>query len=400
MLPLMTQRASFRSRHVVALLVETSNAFSREVLHGVRDWMRANGSWAIHLSEQGRGSHPPSWIHHWRGDGIIARIETPAIAKAVRARRVPVVNVSAAGFAPEAPSVISDSRGIAQMAASHLLERGVRSFGFCGDARYVWSRRHGENFAAALCGAGHECDIFPVARDDFANWKREQTKLSRWLKALPKPAGVMACYDIRGQQVLDVCRAIGLRVPEDVAVIGQHNDELLCELCEPPLSSVIPNARLVGLEASRLLDQLMRGQTVAPVPVEIPPVGVATRASTDLVAVDDPRLATAIRFIREHAFAEMTVSDIARAAGMSRSLLERKFRDVVGTSIWDHVLQLRLRAAEQLLMQTTVSIAEIAERTGFGTAEHFSASCKRLTGASPKELREGGGMRGQRGGKQ
>ncbi len=385
----MAQRTHFRPRRVVALLVETSNAFSREVLHGVRDWMRAHGSWAIHLSEQGRGDQPPSWIHQWQGDGIIARIETPAIAKAVHACGVPVVNVSASSFAPGVPSVISDSGALARMAAMHLLERGLRSFGYCGDARFEWSRRHGENFVAALREAGHRCAVFPVARDDFANWKREQTKLARWLTSLPKPVGVMACYDIRGQQLLDVCRAVGLRVPEEVAVIGQHNDELLCELCEPPLSSVIPNARLVGLEAAHILDLLMRGKELDSVAVKIPPVGVATRASTDLVAVDDPRLTVAIRFIREHTFDPIMVNDIARAAGMSRSLLERKFRDVVGASIWDHVLQLRLRAAEQMLTQTTVSIAEIADRTGFGTAEHFSASCKRLKGVSPRELRQG-----------
>lgn len=371
------------------MLVEMSNAFSREVLHGVRDWMRAHDSWAIHLSEQGRGGQPPSWIHHWRGDGIIARIETPDIAEAVQACGVPVVNVSASSYAPEVPSVISDSRALAQMAATHLLECGLRSFAYCGDARFEWSHRHGENFAHALNGANHQCAIFPVARDDFSNWKREQTKLASWLKALPKPVGVMACYDIRAQQVLDVCRAVGLRVPEEVAVIGQHNDELLCELCDPPLTSVIPNARQVGLEAARILDLLMSGKKVTPQTIGIPPIGVATRASTDLVAIDDPRLTLAIRFIRDHTFDRMSVNDIANASGMSRSLLERRFRDVVGTSIWDHVLQLRLRAAMQMLTQTTVSIAEIAERTGFGTAEHFSASCRRLIGKSPRELRQG-----------
>ena len=386
----MTRRSISRPRRIVALLVETSNAFSREVLHGVRDWMRTHGAWAIHLSEQGRGNQPPSWLRQWRGDGIIARIETPAIAKAVRACRVPVVNVSAAGLAPEFSAVISESRAIARLAAAHLLERGLRSFGYCGDARFAWSRRHGENFAAALRDAGHSCDIFPTARHDFADRKNEHAKLARWLKTLPKPAGVMACYDIRGQQVLDVCRALTLRVPEEIAVIGQHNDDLLCELCDPPLSSVIPNARRVGIEAARTLDRLMRGKRSAAVPLQIPPIGVATRASTDLVAADDPRVTAAIRFIREHTSNKMTVNDIARAAGMSRSLLERRFREVVGTSIWDHVLQLRLRSAEQLLTQTTSSIAEIAERTGFGTAEHFSATCRRLRDASPRELRLAG----------
>ncbi len=249
-----------------------------------------------------------------------------------------------------------------------------------------------EAWTGVPCSAARGPVIRGERRKRFTSGTGSLT-LASWLKALPKPAGVMACYDIRGQQVLDVCRAVGLRVPEEVAVIGQHNDELLCELCEPPLSSVIPNARRVGLEAGRILDELMRGRKVAPVAIEIPPIGVATRASTDLVAVDDPRLTVAIRFIREHTFDRMTVNDIARAAGMSRSLLERKFRDVVGKSIWDHVLQLRLRAAEQMLTQTTVSIAEIAERTGFGTAEHFSASCKRLKGLSPRELRRGNGKR-------
>lgn len=375
------------ARPIVALLVETSNAFSRELLHGVRDWMRAHGSWAIHLTEQGRGNQPPSWLKSWTGDAIIARIENETIAAAVRACGVPTVNVSAAGLAPEFPSVISDSAAIAEQAATHLLERGLRHFGYCGDARFIWSQRHGENLVETLRSHGHICDVFPCATSDSTDWKREQAKLARWLKALPKPVGVMTCYDIRGQQVLDVCRAIGLRVPEDVAVIGQHNDELLCELCDPPLSSVIPNARLAGFEAAALLDRLMRRKTATHKRLEIPPIGIATRQSTDLVAVQDERLARAMRFIRQHAHEVISVEDIARAAGISRSLLERKFREAFGRSPWDQVLQLRLRQAEQLLSQTRLSIAEIAERTGFGTPEYFSAAFRKLTGTSPRAAR-------------
>jgi LacI family transcriptional regulator len=375
------------ARPVVALLVETSNAFSRELLHGVRDWMRAHGSWAIHLSEQGRGNQPPSWLRSWRGNGIIARIENETIASAVRACGLPTVNVSASGLGPEFPAVISDSAAIAEQAATHLLERGLRHFGYCGDARFTWSQRHGDNFVTALRHRGHTCSVFPAATGDAADWRREQAKLARWLKSLPKPVGVMACYDIRGQQVLDVCRALGLRVPEDVAVIGQHNDELLCELCDPPLSSVIPNARRAGSEAAALLDRLMRGRAVTRKRIEVPPIGIATRQSTDLVAVEDERLARAMRFIREHAHEVIGVEEIARAAGMSRSLLERKFREAFGRSPWDQVMQLRLRQAEQLLSQTRLSIAEIAERTGFGTPEYFSAAFRKLTGISPRDAR-------------
>lgn len=375
------------TRPVVALLVETSNAFSRELLHGVRDWMRAHGPWAVHLSEQGRGNQPPTWLESWRGDGIIARIENESIASAVRARRLPTVNVSASGLAPEFPAVISDSAAITQQASTHLIERGLRHFGYCGNARFTWSQRHGDNLVTALKERGHTCHIFPSTPGDTANWRNEQAKLARWLKSLPKPVGVMTCYDIRGQEVLDVCRAIGLRVPDDVAVIGQHNDELLCELCDPPLSSVMPNARRAGFEAAALLARLMSGNSVTQDLIEIPPTGIATRQSTDLVAVQDERLAQAMRFISEHAHEVITVEDIARAAAISRSLLERKFRETFGRSPWDHVMQLRLRKAEHLLSQSHLSIAEIAESTGFGTPEYFSAAFRKLTGNSPSAAR-------------
>lgn len=383
----MPARRKPTARPVVALLVETSNAFSRELLHGVRDWMRAHGSWAIHLSEQGRGNLPPTWLENWRGNGIIARIENETIAAAVRACALPTVNVSASGLAPEFPAVTSDSAAITRQAATHLLERGLRHFGYCGDSRFPWSLRHGHNLVSTLRESGHECHVYPSKAGDANDWRKEQAKLARWLKSLPKPVGVMTCYDIRGQQVLDVCRATGLRVPEDVAVIGQHNDELLCELCDPPLSSVIPNARQAGFEAAGLLDRLMRGRPVASEKIEIPPVGIATRQSTDLVAVEDERLAHAMRFIRENAHAVIGVEDIARAAGISRSLLERKFRAAFGSSPWDHVMQLRLRKAEQLLSQTRLSISEIAESAGFGTPEYFSAAFRKLTGVSPRSVR-------------
>jgi LacI family transcriptional regulator len=380
-------RRKSAARPIVALLVETSNAFSRELLHGVRDWMRAHGSWAIHLSEQGRGNQPPSWLGSWRGDGIIARIENETIATAVRACGLPTVNVSASGLAPEFPSVISDSAAITQQAAMHLLERGLRHFGYCGDARFTWSQSHGENLVTALRERGHTCHVFPSTSGDAADWRKEQAKLARWLKSLPKPVGVMTCFDIRGQEVLDVCRVIGLRVPEDVAVIGQHNDELLCELCDPPLSSVIPNARRVGFEAAEMLDRIMHGQPVPSKRIEIQPVGIATRQSTDLIAVGDERLVKAMHFIREHAYEAISVEDIALAAAISRSLLERKFREAFGCPPWDHVMQLRLRKAEQLLSQTRLSIAEIAERSGFGTQEYFSAAFRKLTGRSPRAAR-------------
>lgn len=375
-------------RPIVALLVETSNAFSRELLRGVRDWMRSNRSWAIHLSEQGRGSEPPDWLRLWKGDGIIARIETHEITDAIRKLHLPTVNVSASGHGDGFPSVISDSAAISRVAADHLLERGIKFFGYCGDARFHWSAQHGKNFVNALNIRGFKCANYSARVSDSVDWTFEHKKIAKWLKALPKPVGVMTCYDIRGQQVLDVCRAIDLKVPDEVAVISQHNDELLCDLCDPPLTSVIPNARRIGSEAAAVLDTMMRGAKPKLTPLLIRPVGVATRQSTDVVAVDDPGLERAARYIRDKACEPITVNDVVKVSGLSRTLLERKFKQAFGTSPYEHILRIRLNTAERLLKETTLSIGEIAERLAFSSAEHFSATFKKRTGKPPKALRK------------
>lgn len=225
-----------RQRPSVALLIETSNHYSRELLQGIRDYVREHCEWALHLTEQGRGGSAPNWLSRWRGHGIIARIENERIEQAVAALGVPVVNLSASGFGMAYPVVITSSEGVGRLAGEHLIERGLQHFGYCGDGRFRWAFEHGEHYSAYLREQGFPCSIYRSGREDFEDWEQEKRNLAGWLQQLPKPVGVMACYDIRGQQILDVCREVGIRVPDEVAVIGQHNDELLCNLCDPPLS--------------------------------------------------------------------------------------------------------------------------------------------------------------------
>lgn len=381
------KKGTERRRAAVALLIETSNAYARELLHGIQARARENRHWALHLTEQGRGETPPAWLRSWRGDGIIARVETPSVAEAVRQTSVPVVNVSAAGLAPEFPRVISDSAAIARLAAEHLIERGFRHFGYCGDGRFAWSARHGEHFARHLSDAGFACAVFDSQPGDAEDWEREHGKLARWLLALPKPAGVMACYDIRGQQVLDVCRATGVAVPDEVAVIGQHNDELLCDLCDPPLSSVMPNARCAGYEAAALLERMMRSQGSFPQAVLIEPVGVVPRQSTDVVAVGDPRISAAVRFIREHACERIGVEDARQVAALSRTLFERRFRNLLGCAPYELILKTRLAKARELLAMTNLTVAEVSGRTGFSSPAYFSAALHQRLKTTPSALR-------------
>ena len=377
-----------RPRAAVALLIETSNRYTRELLHGIRAFMGQHGEWAIHLTEQGRGDLPPRWLANWKGDGIIARVENERIERAVRAVGVPVVNVSAAGLAPDFPTVISDSAAVAGLSAAHLVDRGFEHFGYCGDVRFRWSAAHGRNFAAALAQRGYRCSVFESTPEDYVDWEREQRKLAEWIESLPKPVGIMACYDVRGQQVLAVCRQLGFQVPDQVAVIGQHNDELLCELCDPPLSSVIPNPRRAGYEAAVLLHRMMRGQRVTARTYAIAPIGVATRQSTDTVALNDRQIATAVRFIREHACQGIDVQDVLRAVPMSRTLLERKFRKFLHRAPHEEISYQRLQRAQELLVGTDLPVAGIAERAGFSSPEYLSAAFKRQTGVNPRAYRK------------
>jgi LacI family transcriptional regulator len=211
--------------------------------------------------------------------------------------------------------------------------------------------------------------------------------MARWLQQLPKPAGVLACYDVRGQQVLEACALSGISVPDEVAVIGVHNDTLLCDLCEPPLSSVIPNARRAGYEAASLLARLMEGEHV---PVEarlIEPLGVAQRQSTDVVAVKDAKVSAAVRFIRAHACEGIDVRDVLKAVPISRTLLERRFRALLGHTPHEHILRTRLARACAMLVETDLPVSLIAERTGFEHTEYLSVAFRREYGMTPTAYR-------------
>ncbi|HRI12769.1 MAG TPA: XylR family transcriptional regulator [Verrucomicrobiota bacterium] len=381
-------------RPKVALLIETSNAYARELLHGIRAWLREHGPWTLWLAEAGRGADPPPWLRTWRGDGIIARIETPAIARAVAATRLPAVDVSAARLLPELPWLETDDRAIALTAAEHFRERGFRHFAYCGDSRFKWSRWRGTAFTDRLAAHGFPCAVLrdvesPRRSTAFPDWESELTRLGRWLRSLPKPVGIFAGYDIRGLQVLEACRRLELAVPDEVAVLGVDNDELLCDLADPPLSSVIPDVRRTGYEAAGLLDRLMRGEKVKGEGRLFTPLGVATRQSTDVVAVADRHVSAAIRYIRGHACEGITVAHVLQHVPLSRRVLEARFQKLLDRSPHSQILSVKLDRVKQLLADTELSLAAIAERAGFRHVEYLSVAFKRNVGVTASEFRAG-----------
>lgn len=378
-----------KQRPSIALLIESSNSYARGLLRGVMSYIHEHHPWSIYLPEHGRGSVPVNWLNSWNGDGIIARIENEKIAEAVVNSGVPAVDVSAARLAPSLPWVETDDPAIASLAAQHLVERGFQHYAFCGDDRFNWSRWREDHFQSCIKAAGYTCQIYPQAkgRKKTIPWEQEQRRLSEWILQLPKPVGIMACYDIKAQQLLDVCRTINVSVPEEVAIIGVDNDEILCNLSEPPLSSVIPNTRLTGYEAAALLDRMIAGQTASSEAYLIKPLGIETRQSTDIQAIDDKFISDAVRFIRQHACDGINVQNVLKHVPLSRRVLESRFQKFIGRSPHEEIMRIRLDRVKQLLEETDLSLIEIAERTGFRHPEYLNVAFKKQTGTTPGSFR-------------
>jgi LacI family transcriptional regulator len=379
----------------VALLIETSNAYARGLLHGIIAYTREHDeTWSVYLGEQGRGDDPPAWLRRWRGEGVIARIENERIAAAVTATGLPVVDVSAARTVGSLPWVETNDRAIAELGARHLLDRGLRHLAFCGDRRFNWSRWRRDAFVAAARAAGASCAVYePPAAVVRGGWEAIEHDIARWLRTLPRPAGVMACYDLRGRQVLDACRRVGLAVPDEIAVVGVDNDELLCSLADPPLSSVQPDARRTGFEAAALLERLMsgaeraRGQAVL-----VDPLGVVTRRSTDVLAVDDPDVSAAVRFVRDRACDGISVKALLAHVPLSRRVLEARFRKLLGRTPHEEISRVQFDRVRQLLRETRLPLDEVARRSGFRTPEYLSTAFRRTFGIPPSAYRKQGGL--------
>jgi LacI family transcriptional regulator len=390
-----------RIRHV-ALLVEWSRVYGRGVLRGIGRYVQAHGNWKVYHTERRLSDMAPSWLRNWKGDGIIARIENPRLAAQIKRMRLPVVDLFEHSRIGRVPSVLTDNRAIARLAAEHLIERGLTHFAYCGLPGIYSSDERCRCFVRHLASAGHQVRVYDpprrrrtplIAASEDYELQREET-LVRWLRGLPKPVGLMACNDLRAHQILMVCDENHLAVPEELAVIGVDNDEVICGLSRPPLSSIEQNPEEVGYQAAALLDRLMQGPcsrhtrcAADRATIVVEPRGVVARQSTDVVAVPDADLAIALHHIRQHACDGLSVAALLARTAMSRRTLERRFASHLGRSPKDEIVRVQLGHVKRLLAMTDYPLAKIAQFTGFRYVESMCALFKRSVGRTPGQYR-------------
>jgi LacI family transcriptional regulator len=374
----------------VALIIESSARYGRSILQGIARYLSSHHRWSVFFEQHELGSPPPSWLasSHW--DGILTRPTDPGLAQRLRKMNVPVVDLNDLYENLRFPWVGSNHQAIGALGARHLLERGFHHFAFCGFSQELWAEQRRDGFCEVIKAQGLPVPLYESSwrGPSVLRWDFDIERMAEWIQNLPKPVGVMACNDLRALHLLDACYDVGALVPEEVAVVGVDNEEILCELCNPPLSSVMPDMETIGYRAAELLDSLMAGQIPDCPRILIEPIQVVTRRSSDTFAIKDRIVASALKFIREQAFHGCTVTDVRRHVKTSRSYLERKFREQLKRSPQAEIRRIQLNRIKQLLVETDFTLERISELSGFEHPEYMSVFFKRMQKQTPGQYRK------------
>ena len=383
----MTDRNRIRQ---VAVLIETESSWSCSVIRGIADYAQHHGHW--HLLIDPRDNDQRSAIPDmWCGDGIIARISSRTQLNQIRERMLPTINIDTVfeGL-DDIYDVITDDAERARLALSHLRDRGFERFGYFAPPSRQYSPKRGREFIAAVKEAGFECwEYKPGYRAGRKiGWEGQQRRVSGWLDSLPFPIGILTVDAQRGQQLAEICHLQQIRVPDQVAILAGDSDGLMCDVSTPPLSSVSVAGQRIGYEALGLLEKLLQGHEPPHQPVLVPPQGILSRQSTDILAIENETVVRALRFIRAHAFQDIVVKDILREIPVSRRCLEIQFRNHLGRSPAEEIRRVRLEKGRELLVQTSMSVSEIATSCGFANTTRFGIAFRKCYGQTPLAYRK------------
>jgi LacI family transcriptional regulator len=377
----------------ILLLIDKGTGYGRGLLKGIAEYSLLHGPWSFYWDEPFYCSSRQNLsriLKEWKPDGIIVRIEQN-LDKLVFTD-VPIVYAAdqKLDMPCSAPSAIyyCDWNATSKMAAEHFVSQGFRNFAYCGYGDIYWSRQRGAAYRGFLQDKGFDASIYESGDESkIKSWNKELPILADWLKKLPKPLGLMACNDDRAQQILEACKFADVLIPEEIAIVGVDNDELICTLSAPQLSSVNLNPVKTGYEISSLLDELMQKGKTDRVVVD-KPTHVEIRQSTDILAIDDVEIVKAMRFIRDNCRDMIQICDVVEQTCLSKRALELRFKKVLGFSILDEIKRCKINEVSRLLLTTNWSITEIAMHMGFSGSDHIARYFSQVKGMSAIKFRQ------------
>jgi LacI family transcriptional regulator len=373
----------------IALLMSQDAGFHRQVLLGIRAYAGHAKRWLFHNAPPSMATLRP--LAEWNPHGIIAHLDDVKVARAILKLARPVVDTACMLPGLGIPTVDVDHAVVARLAAEHFLARGYRHFGYFGSRLAHYSQVRLAGFRAAVEQAGFEvqaCHVEYLPRlSERASWKSVNAQVRQWLRGLAKPVAVLADHDVAAHDLADMCQLLGLRVPDEVAILGVDNDELECQLAFPPLSSVAIPAEQIGFEAAKRLDRMLAGHRVTSDVVYLPPLHIVTRHSTSTFAVDEPIVTAALHYIRNHLGEPLKVTKIAAEVVVRRRVLEQKFRSLLGRSVLAEIHRARVERVKELLATSELPMSAVAEQSGFLSPQRMAIVFRKLTDRSPGEYR-------------
>lgn len=388
-----------RRRYRVGVrLPEWAVGFAFRLFEGLLDFQRSGHPLELHFDQPSGGDLPSAPVdEHWEGDGLLVYRYTAREAACWRSRSISVVNLSAEypGERPEFPRVTLDNDGIGQLAVEHLEALGLRHFAYVHESTRTYSTERLVAFREAVARVGGTFHQIDVPASSWALDERPQRiEKAMWvpLASLPKPCGILTKDDIAAVWTTRLLQKLGIRCPEEIAVLGIDDDMVFCHMTHPPLSSVPYPARTIALTAVRLMVRMIEGEVFAPDHrVRVPPGPIAARESTRHVVLADEVVTRALEVIREQVMdGPVRVAELSRRVGVSRESLRQRFHDVLGRSPKAEVERLRLRHLSEQLRMTDLTLEALAERCGFSGPDEICRFVKRMTGKTPGELRRGG----------
>lgn len=372
----------------IALLIGQDLGYCRSLLNGIRKYASSKPDWTFRIAPPVTQSVKP--IKGWNPDGVIAHLYDRKVAQHLKRLSIPVINTTST-LDLDFPLVDVNHEQVGEMAAEFFLSKKFSSFGYLGSKVTGFSkgRENGfvrrlkeNNFTVSKC----YIEYLPQPKMD-ANWPTIDKQVVAWLQNLAKPVAVFTSNDIPARDLGDACVQLGVNVPREVAILGVDNDEFQCSFSRPPLSSVAIPGVTIGYESARMLDQLLAGDQPDRDCLSLPPIRVVERLSTDMIAIDDPVVADALTFIRDHYQDDIGVTDTAKTLDVSRRTLERLFRQKLGRSVLDEIRYVRIVRAKELLTETDSSIETISSRTGFSSGRRLALVFRQVVGLSPTEFR-------------
>lgn len=320
--------------------------------------------------------------------GLIAPIVDPSFGQTILEQGRLCVSTHIGYEAPGIPQVDADHYATGRMAAEHLLNAGFENFAFVGDDYLNAMRLRRQGFFDALEEQGHTAERFLYRITLFTHIAQPDHPVETWLSDLPKPVAIYCSDDRNAMFINNRCRLMGYKVPDDIALLGTEDDDLVCEGMQPSLSSVHLPYRRIGYEAARVMVDWLETGSPPMDPVMLSPDYVQVRASTDVLALEDKKLARAVRYLRDHCTDPIRIEDVADEVGMSLRMLQRKFKTDVGHTPVQELQQARVERVKGLLRQTSLSLDAIAERTGYPNANYLCENFRRITGESPGTYRK------------